>query len=665
MELLSPAGNLQALVAAVDAGADSVYIGLKEFSARAFASNFPIEQVPSIYSYLNSKSKRLYIAVNTLIKEMEIKSIFKYLSILTKVGVDAVIIQDFGIANIVNQYFPTLKLHASTQMSNLNSFDVKFLEQLNFKRVILDRQISFEELKLIKKRSLLELEIFIHGALCYSFAGQCYFSSFLGGQSANRGRCTQPCRRLYILNKQKKGYFFSPSDLSSVNDFEKLLNLNLTSLKIEGRMKSEQYVANVTKAYRILIDFYKRNKYLSKEVKDEAREFIKNSFGRKTTSGIYFNSNSIIEPNLSGATGLFLGKIIQKSDKFLIFKTGSELKTGDRIRIQDLGESIKITKIFVKNKLKNFAKKSEIVKIPLTEKMNIKKNLLIFKLSSKQNIEIPNTLKQNKKIKVKEIILPKTHDNGSRKKELYFKLNNIRQILSFPDNIRDFLIIPITQLEELFSVRKKLKKIEEFVIFEYPLFIFENELERFENITKELISLGFKKFLINSKSQLRFFDNFKNVFLILSERFHISNSFAAQLFLENMNTRRFILDFENDKKNLADFKFKNSAIITLYSNFPLLVSRIDNRLKSGNSLTDSKNEKFIIKRKRGLIHIFSNENFNIVSCRHELEQMGYCKFFFDISNIKFFKLSVKDFYNKLKYGKIYRGKDFNYSYGWK
>jgi putative protease len=665
VELLSPAGNLQALVAAVDAGADSVYIGLKEFSARAFASNFPIEQVPSIYSYLNSKSKRLYIAVNTLIKEMEIKSIFKYLSILTKVGVDAVIIQDFGIANIVNQYFPTLKLHASTQMSNLNSFDVKFLEQLNFKRVILDRQISFEELKLIKKRSLLELEIFIHGALCYSFAGQCYFSSFLGGQSANRGRCTQPCRRLYILNKQKKGYFFSPSDLSSVNDFEKLLNLNLTSLKIEGRMKSEQYVANVTKAYRILIDFYKRNKYLSKEVKDEAREFIKNSFGRKTTSGIYFNSNSIIEPNLSGATGLFLGKIIQKSDKFLIFKTGSELKTGDRIRIQDLGESIKITKIFVKNKLKNFAKKSEIVKIPLTEKMNIKKNLLIFKLSSKQNIEIPNTLKQNKKIKVKEIILPKTHDNGSRKKELYFKLNNIRQILSFPDNIRDFLIIPITQLEELFSVRKKLKKIEEFVIFEYPLFIFENELERFENITKELISLGFKKFLINSKSQLRFFDNFKNVFLILSERFHISNSFAAQLFLENMNTRRFILDFENDKKNLADFKFKNSAIITLYSNFPLLVSRIDNRLKSGNSLTDSKNEKFIIKRKRGLIHIFSNENFNIVSCRHELEQMGYCKFFFDISNIKFFKLSVKDFYNKLKYGKIYRGKDFNYSYGWK
>jgi putative protease len=665
VELLSPAGNLQALVAAVDAGADSVYIGLKEFSARAFASNFPIEQVPSIYSYLNSKSKRLYIAVNTLIKEMEIKSIFKYLSILTKVGVDAVIIQDFGIANIVNQYFPTLKLHASTQMSNLNSFDVKFLEQLNFKRVILDRQISFEELKLIKKRSLLELEIFIHGALCYSFAGQCYFSSFLGGQSANRGRCTQPCRRLYILNKQKKGYFFSPSDLSSVNDFEKLLNLNLTSLKIEGRMKSEQYVANVTKAYRILIDFYKRNKYLSKEVKDEAREFIKNSFGRKTTSGIYFNSNSIIEPNLSGATGLFLGKIIQKSDKFLIFKTGSELKTGDRIRIQDLGESIKITKIFVKNKLKNFAKKGEIVKIPLTEKMNIKKNLLIFKLSSKQNIEIPNTLKQNKKIKVKEIILPKTHDNGSRKKELYFKLNNIRQILSFPDNIRDFLIIPITQLEELFSVRKKLKKIEEFVIFEYPLFIFENELERFENITKELISLGFKKFLINSKSQLRFFDNFKNVFLILSERFHISNSFAAQLFLENMNTKRFILDFENDKKNLADFKFKNSAIITLYSNFPLLVSRIDNRLKSGNSLTDSKNEKFIIKRKRGLIHIFSNENFNIVSCRHELEQMGYCKFFFDISNIKFFKLSVKDFYNKLKYGKIYRGKDFNYSYGWK
>jgi len=663
VELLSPAGNLQALVAAVNSGADSIYLGLKEFSARAFASNFSIEQIPSIYSYLKSNGIKLYIAINTLIKEIELNKLIKYLSILSKIGVDAIIVQDFGIVNIVNDLFPTLKLHSSTQMTNLNSYDIKFLEKLNFKRVILDRQLFFEEIKLIKNNSSIEIEIFIHGALCYSFAGQCYFSSFLGSQSANRGRCTQPCRRAYILNRQKKGYFFSPNDLSSINNFEQLLHLGIDSFKIEGRMKNEQYVSNVTRAYRILIDYYKKNGKLSENIKKEAKNFIRNSLGRKTTPGIYFNSKSIVEPNLSGATGLFLGKTIESSNRFIVFKTGSNLKIGDRVRIQDLQKTVKINKIIVKNRISNSAKKGEIVKIPLSERITIRKNSLIFKVSSKIDIDIPPSLNRVKNINVKDFDLPQIKEINKHNKEYYFKISNIKDILSFPDNTKDYLILPVNQANELYLVKKKIEKLKNNIIFELPLFIFEKELEKFHKIIEDLTTYGFFKFFINSKSHLQFFKNINKTFLILSERLHIANSYSADLFLKE-KVNRVVLDFENDKENLLNFKLKNSAIITLYSNFPLLISRIDNGLKSNSEVMDNKKESFIIRRKKGLVQIFHKQPFNIVENKNELENMGFSKFLFDISNFRYYKKSLKEFCIKLKAGKVQTGKDFNYSYGW-
>ena len=354
IELLAPAGSFESLYAAAENGADAIYLGLKKFSARNFAKNFEIDDIPYIIEYLHSKDKKLYITINTIIKENEIKELFEILENLSKFSIDAIIFQDYSIIKLVKNYFPELTLHASTQLTNINSYDVKFLEPF-VKRVILERQLYIDEIENIVKNSNVEIECFIHGALCYSISGQCLFSSYLGGYSGNRGRCTQPCRRLYFVSN-KKGYYFSTNDLDSSKVLERLLNTGISSLKIEGRMKSAYYVGNVVKAYRILIDDYLKNRKISEDSIKEAKEYIKESFARKSTLGFYIKPlKEIVEPKLSGNTGLFIGKVIEKSNTKLKFKTLSSLEIYDRIRVQNLREdekriSFKIKEMFKKSK---------------------------------------------------------------------------------------------------------------------------------------------------------------------------------------------------------------------------------------------------------------------------------------------------------------------------
>ncbi len=642
---------------------------MKEFSARAFANNFSIRQIPSIIDYLHNLNKKLYIALNTIIKEEELTTLCNYLETLSKIGIDALIVQDFGILNIVNEYFPELKIHASTQMNNLNSFDIKFLANNNVRRLVLDRQLTFEEIKKISEKSNIEIELFIHGALCYSFSGQCIFSSFLGGQSANRGRCTQPCRRGYVLNEQTIGYYFSPNDLSTVKNIEKLLSLKITSFKIEGRMKNYQYVGNITKAYRMLIDEYNKNKKISNEFKKEVNTLIKNSLGRKTCSGFYFNSDTqIVEPKLKGATGLFIGKALETSSKHITIKLNIGIEVGDRLRIQELRESIKVKQILHKGKYVDFAQKNSSIKIPLTKNLKVKKGNTIFKISAKdENFKVDYSVLKNKTVKISDFkkieeILPNKEQGG--KKETYFKIKTYSDINVFPNNTKDFLIVPLTSIENLYKVRKKLSILVDNLIFELPMFLFENEIEKTGQMIDSLIKNGFKKFYIHSKGSLNFFsNNIQEVFLIASERFHIANSLSAD-FIKKQNIVRWVLDIENDRANLINFKLKKNSILTVYANYPLLVSRIPTKIKNNSYVTDNKKNKFFIKIRKNLVYIFDKRNFNILNYKKELEQHGYTKFLFDISNVKYYKSGLTKFYNNIKSDKIYSGSDFNYSMGW-
>ncbi len=331
-ELLAPAGSLEAFFAAFEAGADAIYIGLKDFSARAKAKNFSLEDVEHMCWLLHSQGKRLHVTINTLIKEEELPHLIELLGALEMIGIDAVIMQDLAVWKLVRDHFPGLQLHASTQLTIHNAAGVKMLERMGFSRAVLARELTLAEIAAIRQQTTLELEHFIHGALCFSFSGQCYFSSFLSGKSGNRGRCAQPCRRNHRYRKDE-GYYFSPNDLSAIDLLPDLEQAGVCSLKIEGRMKSAEYVHKVVSAYRSALDAPVPQRAA---VIKEAKLLLRDSFGRQPTKGFLAGAqpSDMAIASRKGATGRFLGEISTVKGGTICFKTRESLHIGDRIRIQ-------------------------------------------------------------------------------------------------------------------------------------------------------------------------------------------------------------------------------------------------------------------------------------------------------------------------------------------
>ena len=252
-ELLAPAGKWDALVAAVQNGADAVYIGEKSFSARKNASNFTWEEIEKAARYCHVRGVRVFLALNTLVADNELEKFEKSVLMAAKTGVDAIIVQDIGCAEIIKSVCPEMEIHASTQLTSSNKYDVEALVDMGFSRVVLSRELSEKEIRRIYDETGAELEAFVHGALCISFSGKCLMSSFIGGRSGNRGMCAQPCRQMYSCNN-KKGYLLSPRDLCLADELKNLYSCGVVSFKIEGRMKSPEYVASVTNVYRKYLD---------------------------------------------------------------------------------------------------------------------------------------------------------------------------------------------------------------------------------------------------------------------------------------------------------------------------------------------------------------------------------------------------------------------------
>jgi putative protease len=385
-ELLSPAGSLEAFFAAMENGADAVYTGLKEFSARAKAKNFSMGDLEQMVGYAHQRQRRVYTTLNTLVKEQELPLLIDTLASLEKIGVDAVILQDMTIWNIARQHFPNLNLHSSTQMTIHNVAGVQMLEKLGFKRAVLARELSIEEIAVIRSQTTMELEQFVHGALCFGFSGQCYFSSWLGGKSGNRGRCAQPCRRRY-KHRQDQGYYFSTNDLSAIDLLDDLQAAGIGSFKIEGRMKSAEYVANVVAAYRMVIDAPAEQK---KEAIKAAKSQLKDSFGRPPTRGFLPGGRptDIAVPSIQGATGQRLGKIDQVQGHRIQFKTGGALRLGDRLRIQPqtdrAGKAFTVKELFLGAKRTGQADKGAAVTVPTPFANLFQTGDTVFKVSSAQ-----------------------------------------------------------------------------------------------------------------------------------------------------------------------------------------------------------------------------------------------------------------------------------------
>lgn len=295
-ELLAPAGSLEILKGVIESGADAVYVGGSMFGARAYANNFTEEELLEAIDFAHLRGVKVYLTVNTLIKNSEFSKLYDYLLVYYKRGLDAVIVQDLGVVKAIHEYFPSMEIHTSTQMTVTGADGVRFLSQFGVTRVVMAREVSLAEMKRIHEETGMELEAFVHGALCYSYSGQCLFSSILGGRSGNRGRCAQPCRLQYTVEGKKDEYILSLKDMCGIKALDKLHDAGVYSLKIEGRMKQLEYACGVVKYYRSYIDS-------KKPVSDADYERIK-ALGNRCgfTDRYYFDHNgsdmvTYVKPN--------------------------------------------------------------------------------------------------------------------------------------------------------------------------------------------------------------------------------------------------------------------------------------------------------------------------------------------------------------------------------
>ncbi len=360
-ELLAPAGSPACALAAFEAGADAVYAGLAKFNARERGENFTPEMMGRIIDFAHRNGKKVYVTLNTLVKESELREVAETLALLSDLAPDALLVQDLGILRMAREYFPELKLHASTQMGFHNSAGLRVAETLGVERVVLERQVTMSELAQLRRSTKLELECFVHGALCCSLSGSCYFSSFLGGASGNRGKCKQPCRRRYFA-KGGNGFFFSPQDLCGIELLSQFKKLHIESLKIEGRLRQCDYVSAVTSAYRKLLDLSEEEiaGHLA-----EARNELSHAYGRRWSHGFYTaeSTKTLIRQDAFGASGLRCGTVESVRDNGFGFTATCRVGLGDRLRVQpptgDDGVAVTLTKIFVENRAATRARQGE------------------------------------------------------------------------------------------------------------------------------------------------------------------------------------------------------------------------------------------------------------------------------------------------------------------
>ena len=335
-ELLAPAGNIEAVKIAIDNGADAVYCAGKRFGARSFIANLSNEEIIEASRYCHLRGKRIYITLNTLVFEEELSEAKNYIDFLYHY-VDAIIVQDYGIVHYIRSAYPDFPVHLSTQTSIHNEEDLRFLKSLGISRVVLAREVSLEEIKRFAKVGI-ELEIFIHGALCFSYSGMCYMSYFHGGRSGNRGSCAQPCRQVYELLEDgvpiAKGPLLSMKDLCFYEDFPKLLSVGVASLKIEGRAKSLEYIASSVRMYRDLIDQYNREGKI--HVDKEKLDDLLSSYSRETTKGHLNNESNelVVTSDKVKHRGLRIGEVIASYPKQCKIRLFKELELNDGIRIE-------------------------------------------------------------------------------------------------------------------------------------------------------------------------------------------------------------------------------------------------------------------------------------------------------------------------------------------
>lgn len=689
MELLAPAGNLAAYEAAVDAGANAVFVGAPSFHARALGRDFSMAEIAAMIDHAHRKGVKLYLAMNSLVKEEEIPLAVKTLAILEEMGPDALIIQDLGLWQLARKYFPGLRLHASTLMGAHNSLAVKQFEEMGFSRVVLARELGIREIEHIRRRSGVELEVFVHGALCFSYSGLCLFSSYLGGKSSLRGRCVQPCRRRYGMGVKGKGgggsgYLFSMNDLAAIDLLPQLRDAGITSLKIEGRLRSAGYVESVVRAYRLMLDAMTADDSTRDAVSREAHDLLGQAMGRRTSTGYFVQpkTEDIIVSHHSGNIGHFLGRVERLSREGqaeLVVK--SEVRVGDRLRChqEKTGERFSVTlkNMYIAGREVCEAERGTTVSFSIDGNVRRGDSLYRVDTAERRSVEGRGSgldVERYKKViekgnyqkKVERILryvletgpagdvrdkMRKVHRPAPRPKKK--KGEPLAGGLDCWLRIEDFTILKqhlpfkpgrllVTLDRDMYALftrqRNYLKPYLRDITWALPPVILERDVDFYDKTIRQMRRSGFRSWQLGHLGQRQFFQGREPLELTGDYTLNVLNSLSLSA-LKNLGLKSGQAGIETDRQNLeklcANLPGSMGLGLTVYGKPPLFTARLTNgHFRYDRSFTSPKDEHFTLKRKWGLTLAVAQQPFSLLPMLTELANMGVHYVVVDLSHQK-------------------------------
>ncbi|AEF84691.1 peptidase, U32 family [Treponema primitia ZAS-2] len=681
VELLAPAGSPEALDAAIGEGADAVYLGLKNFNARIRSANFAYSQFEGLLRTVHRMNRRVYVTVNTVFEQREADRVYQLLKYLDGLGPDGIIVQDFGIVKMVREHFPKLKLHASTQMNIASARGANILSRNGFSRVVLARELSLEEIREIRDTTNMALEVFVHGALCVSASGLCLFSSYLGGKSANRGMCTQACRRLY-QHEDEKGYYFSPGDLQLLEQVPSLVEAGVNSFKIEGRMKSAEYVGAVVSAYRRVIDGLEGDREGSMQ---EGLAMLRNDFARGKTQ-FYISGGvepeTLLNPAQDGGTGIALGTILRvrggDGERQGLIPSGPVMPgVGDSVRFHRADDSDrKSHKLTLAEDEpaernpggagpgpggRNGHTPNRWISIPEGFDMGDSVYLIQTRAMSRRYPQvIPGNLDSCRRMpgrdRAPEISLP-----AQKKKETNAFPDGIYGMTSRIEDL--FIIQSVRPLRVILEYNRKVAayllgenmpplpfRSGELILSLDPYFPQGMDRALTEEIPL-LVERGYREFVVNNPGHFSLFRDMEGVRLIAGPSLYAFNRWSAA-FITALGAESLISPLENNRQNwerTIETGRRAQTFITVFAYPALFRIRADlGSIYPFGSFQDGRDERFRLISERDGSRVYPEKPFSIIDKIPFLQEAGFRRFILDFSGHPLKKKDYKDIMDAVK-----------------
>ena len=718
MKIVAPAGNMERFYSAISATADEIYLGLKGFGARRNAENFTVEELKQAIDYAHLRGSRIFLTLNTIMTNREIELLYPTLKDLYNYGLDAIIVQDLGYAEYLHKNFPSIEIHGSTQMTVANYHEINYLKELGFKRIVLPRELSFEEIKEIRKNTDMELEVFVSGSLCISFSGNCYMSSFIGGRSGNRGMCAQPCRKEYKTSCGEKSYFLSPKDqLYGLDEIKKLQEIGVESIKVEGRMKDVSYVYETVSYFRNLINGIDKEENTPK------------LFNRGYSKGYFYdNDKTIMNRDYSYNMGEKIGEVVGKS-----IKLDEDVVSGDGITFvskdyKNLGGTY-INKIAYKNEklVLTFPEGTKYIFRNYNKRLNDEISKKIKNTDKKLEINFDFTAKLNEKLilktyledkngnrilnleEISETLTQKAQKRAISEEDIKEKLSEIGDseftVKNIKIDIDENIFIPLSELKNLKrnAVEKFREKILSYFRRDLDSELKENNQEYFKlEIEKDEPKDLEIRVIVSNEEQKNFLENIKNEYNIkeiyyrtydiakqsMLGQHNLDNKLASNLYelLENKNSdvilnwnmnivnsytisvlekieklESFIVSPEINFSKIRELgKTRLKKALLIYSKLKGMTIDIDIADNKNEVITNKENDKFnIIKNEYGT-EIFLDKPLNIINIMEDIKKLNV-----DIVVLEFTTETIEDIKKVLKQLKTRKGeyREYNYKRG--